>query len=136
MFVTSANIDVPLMTIVTRKGYGLGAQAMAGGGFKSTLFTVTWPTGEFGGMGLEGAVKLGYRKELQAIEDPAERAAAYEKMVADMYKRCKAVNMASHFELDDVIDPAETRHWIVRGLKSVPPKPQREGKKRPNVDTW
>jgi acetyl-CoA carboxylase carboxyltransferase component len=97
---------------------------------------VTWPTGEFGGMGLEGAVKLGYRKELQAIEDPAERAAAYEKMVADMYKRGKAVNMASHFELDDVIDPAETRHWIVRGLKSVPPKPQREGKKRPNVDTW
>jgi acetyl-CoA carboxylase carboxyltransferase component len=87
-------------------------------------------------MGLEGAVKLGYRKELQAIEDPAERAAAYEKMVADMYKRGKAVNMASHFELDDVIDPAETRHWIVRGLKSVPPKPQREGKKRPNVDTW
>lgn len=136
MFVTSANIDVPLMTIVTRKGYGLGAQAMAGGGFKSTLFTVTWPTGEFGGMGLEGAVKLGYRKELQAIEDPAERAAAYEKMVADMYKRGKAVNMASHFELDDVIDPAETRHWIVRGLKSVPPKPQRQGKKRPNVDTW
>jgi acetyl-CoA carboxylase carboxyltransferase component len=136
MFVTSANIDVPLMTIVTRKGYGLGAQAMAGGGFKSTLFTVTWPTGEFGGMGLEGAVKLGYRKELQAIEDPAERAAAYEKMVADMYKRGKAVNMASHFELDDVIDPAETRHWIARGLKSVPPKPQREGKKRPNVDTW
>ena len=94
VFVTSANIDVPLMTIVTRKGYGLGAQAMAGGGFKSTLFTVTWPTGEFGGMGLEGAVKLGYRKELQAIEDPAERAAAYEKMVADMYKRGKAVNMA------------------------------------------
>jgi len=136
MFVTSANIDVPLMTIVTRKGYGLGAQAMAGGGFKSTLFTVTWPTGEFGGMGLEGAVKLGYRKELQAIEDPAERAAAYEKMVADMYKRGKAVNMASHFELDDVIDPAETRHWIVRGLKSVPAKPKREGKKRPNVDTW
>ena len=136
MFVTSANIDVPLMTIVTRKGYGLGAQAMAGGGFKSTLFTVTWPTGEFGGMGLEGAVKLGYRKELQAIEDPAERAAAYEKMVADMYKRGKAVNMASHFELDDVIDPADTRHWIVRGLKSVPSKPQREGKKRPNVDTW
>ena len=136
MFVTSANIDVPLMTIVTRKGYGLGAQAMAGGGFKSTLFTVTWPTGEFGGMGLEGAVKLGYRKELQAIEDPAERAVAYEKMVADMYKRGKAVNMASHFELDDVIDPAETRHWIVRGLKSVPAKPAREGKKRPNVDTW
>ena len=136
MFVTSANIDVPLMTVVTRKGYGLGAQAMAGGGFKATLFTVTWPTGEFGGMGLEGAVKLGYRKELQAIEDPAERAAAYEEMVENMYRRGKAVNMASHFELDDVIDPAETRHWIVRGLASIPPKAKRQGKKRPNVDTW
>lgn len=136
MFVTSANIDVPLMTVITRKGYGLGAQAMAGGSFKATLFTVTWPTGEFGGMGLEGAVKLGYRKELQAIEDPEERAAAYEKMVADMYKRGKAVNMASHFELDDVIDPADTRKWISRGLRSIPPTPQRHGKKRPNVDTW
>ena len=136
MFVTSANIDVPLMTVVTRKGYGLGAQAMAGGGFKATLFTVTWPTGEFGGMGLEGAVKLGYRKELQAIEDPEERAATYEKMVADMYKRGKAVNMASHFELDDVIDPADTRKWISRGLRSIPEAPGRQGKKRPNVDTW
>jgi acetyl/propionyl-CoA carboxylase alpha subunit len=136
MFVTSANIDVPLMTVVTRKGYGLGAQAMAGGGFKATLFTVTWPTGEFGGMGLEGAVKLGYRKELQAIDDPAERAAAYDEMVENMYRRGKAVNMASHFELDDVIDPAETRHWIVRGLASIPAKGKREGKKRPNVDTW
>jgi acetyl-CoA carboxylase carboxyltransferase component len=124
------------MTVVTRKGYGLGAQAMAGGGFKATLFTVTWPTGEFGGMGLEGAVKLGYRKELQAIDDPEERADAYEKMVADMYKRGKAVNMASHFELDDVIDPADTRKWISRGLKSIPQAPRREGKKRPNVDTW
>ncbi len=136
MFVTSANIDVPLMTIVTRKGYGLGAQAMAGGSFKAPLFTVTWPTGEFGGMGLEGAVKLGYRKELQAIEDPKERAEAYEKMVADMYQRGKAVNMASHFELDDVIDPADSRKWIARGLQSIPPVPPRAGKKRPNVDTW
>ncbi len=93
MFVTSANIDVPLMTIVTRKGYGLGAQAMAGGSFKAPLFCVTWPTGEFGGMGLEGAVKLGYRKELQAIEDPEERTATYDKMVANMYERGKAVNM-------------------------------------------
>ena len=136
MFVTSANIDVPLMTIVTRKGYGLGAQAMAGGSFKAPLFCVTWPTGEFGGMGLEGAVKLGYRKELQAIEDPEERTATYDKMVANMYERGKAVNMASHFELDDVIDPAESRTWIASALSSVPPKAVREGKKRPNVDTW
>lgn len=136
MFVTSANIDVPLMTIVIRKGYGLGAQAMAGGSFKAPLFTITWPTGEFGGMGLEGAVKLGYRKELQAIEDPQERTRTYEEMVANMYQRGKAVNMASHFELDDVIDPADSRKWIVSGLRCVPAALARKGKKRPNIDTW
>jgi len=97
---------------------------------------VTWPTGEFGGMGLEGAVKLGYRKELEAIEDPDERRTTYEKMVAGMYERGKAVNMASHFELDDVIDPAQSRHWIVAGLRSVPPAPPRAHKKRQQVDTW
>lgn len=136
MFVTSANIDVPLMTIVTRKGYGLGAQAMAGGSFKAPLFTVTWPTGEFGGMGLEGAVKLGYRKELQAIDDPAQRAETYQTMVDGMYERGKAVNMASHFELDEVIDPADSRKWIASALRSVPKSIPRKGKKRPNVDTW
>jgi len=136
MFVTSANIDVPLMTVVTRKGYGLGAHAMAGGSFKAPLFIVTWPTGEFGGMGLEGAVKLGYRKELQAIEDPAERAETYERMVAESYSKGKAVNQASHFEVDDVIDPADTRKWIVAGLLAVPEALPRKGKKRPNIDTW
>jgi acetyl-CoA carboxylase carboxyltransferase component len=87
-------------------------------------------------MGLEGAVKLGYRKELQAIEDPEERKTTYEEMVAGMYQRGKAVNMASHFELDDVIDPADSRKWISRGLSSVPPAPPRTHKKRPNIDTW
>jgi len=136
MFVTGANIDVPFFTIVTRKAYGLGAQAMAGGSFKAPLFCVSWPTGEFGGMGLEGAVKLGYRKELEAIEDPTERVAHYEKMVADMYERGKAANAASHFEFDDVIDPADSRKWIISALRSAPPKPARTHKKRPNVDTW
>lgn len=136
MFVVGANVDVPLFTIVTRKAYGLGAQAMAGGSFKAPAFTVTWPTGEFGGMGLEGAVKLGYRKELQAIDDPQERLATYERMVEGMYRNGRAVNMASHFELDDVIDPADSRKWIMAGLKSMPPAPTRTGKKRPNVDTW
>lgn len=135
MFVVGANIETPLMSVVIRKAYGLGAQAMAGGSFKIPLFTVTWPTGEFGGMGLEGAVKLGYRKELEAIKDPKERIKAYEKMVADSYHRGRAVNMASHFELDDVIDPAETRTWISGALKSLPPK-TRTGKRRPNIDTW
>ncbi|MDA1076130.1 MAG: ATP-grasp domain-containing protein [Proteobacteria bacterium] len=136
MFVTGANVTVPFFTIITRKAYGLGAQAMAGGSFKAPIFTVSWPTGEFGGMGLEGAVKLGYRKELQAITDPEERKETYEKMVAGMYERGKAVNTASHFEIDDVIDPAESRTWISRALASVPARSRRAGKKRPNVDTW
>ena len=136
MFVVGANIDVPLMTIVIRKAYGLGAQAMAGGSFKAPLFTVTWPTGEFGGMGLEGAAKLGYRKDLQAIDDPRERKAAYEKIVAELYERGKAVNTASIFELDDAIDPADSRKWITAALRSVAPRSPRTHKKRPNVDTW
>ncbi len=136
MFVTAASIDVPLMTIVTRKGYGLGAQAMAGGSFKATNFTVAWPTGEFGGMGLEGFVKLGYRKELEAIEDPAARIAEYERRVARLYEHGKAVNTGSFFEIDDVIDPAESREWIMMALTSAPAPAPRTGKKRPMVDTW
>jgi acetyl/propionyl-CoA carboxylase alpha subunit len=136
MMVVGANVETPLMSVIVRKGYGLGAQAMCGGSFRAPLFVVTWPTGEFGGMGLEGAVKLGYRKELQALTDLEERKALYDKMVAQSYQRGKAVNMASHFELDDVIDPAETRRWIIAGLDALPPKPERTHKKRPQVDTW
>ncbi|MBM4270425.1 MAG: carbamoyl-phosphate synthase large subunit, partial [Deltaproteobacteria bacterium] len=136
MFVTGASVTVPLFTIVLRKGYGLGAQAMAGGSFKAPMFTVAWPTGEFGGMGLEGAVKLGFRKELAAIEDPEERRTRFQEMVDRMYAHGKAVSMASHFEIDDVIDPADSRAWISAGLRSVPPPPPRSGKKRPCVDTW
>ena len=136
LFVISTSITVPLLSIVIRKGYGLGAQAMTGGGFKASTFTVTWPTGEFGGMGLEGAVKLGYRKELEAIEDPEERIAEYEKRVDQMYERGKAVNFATAFEIDEVIDPMATRQWIMAGLKSAPTPPIRDGKKKPFVDTW
>ena len=136
MFVTAASLTVPFFTIVLRKGYGLGAQAMAGGSFKAPLFTISWPTGEFGGMGLEGAVKLGYSKELAAVEDPAQRETLFEEMVDRMYQIGKAVNVASHFEIDDVIDPADSRTWIVNALRSAPPAPPRAGKKRPCVDTW
>ncbi|HEV2961566.1 MAG TPA: carboxyl transferase domain-containing protein [Candidatus Angelobacter sp.] len=136
MFVTGASLTIPFFTIILRKGYGLGAQAMAGGGFKAPFFTVAWPTGEFGGMGLEGAVKLGYRKELAAIEDPAARKALFEKMVAKMYEHGKAVSVASHFEIDDVIDPAESRKWIVTALESAPPPAPRAGKKRSCIDCW
>ncbi len=136
LFVVGASVTVPIFTIVLRKGYGLGAQAMAGGSFHVPVFTVAWPTGEFGGMGLEGAVKLGYRNELAAIADPAERRAAFEEMVARAYEHGKALSMASVFEIDDVIDPAASRARIVAALRVLPPPPRREGKKRACVDTW
>jgi acetyl-CoA carboxylase carboxyltransferase component len=136
MFVTGANLTVPFFTIIVRKGYGLGAQAMAGGSFKSPLFTVAWPTGEVGGMGLEGAVKLGFRRELEAIDDPDEREQAFNDMVVSAYQHGKALNAATHFEFDDVIDPADSRRWITTALASAPPPTPREGKKRPNIDTW
>jgi acetyl/propionyl-CoA carboxylase alpha subunit/acetyl-CoA carboxylase carboxyltransferase component len=136
MFVTGASITVPCFTIVLRKGYGLGAQAMAGGSFKTPLFTVAWPTGEFGGMGLEGAVKLGYRNEIAAVEDPQKRKAFFDEMVARMYEHGKAVNIASAFEIDDVIDPMESRKWIMAALDSSPPPAPRSGKKRSCIDTW
>ena len=136
LFVVGASVTVPFFTIVLRKGYGLGAQAMAGGSFKAGLFTVAWPTGEFGGMGLEGSVKLGYRNELAALEDPAERNKLFEEMVARMYEHGKAVSTASHFEIDDVIDPADSRKWILAALGSAPEPAPRPGKKRPCIDTW
>lgn len=136
MFVVGGSLTVPFFTIVLRKAYGLGVQAMAGGSFHATMFTVSWPTGEFGGMGLEGQVKLGQRKELAAIEDPMERKKVFDAMVEGAYKHGKAINTASHFEVDDVIDPAGTRHIIVQALKSAPPAPLRTGKKRPCIDPW
>ncbi|RZV43526.1 MAG: biotin carboxylase [Acidimicrobiales bacterium] len=117
MFRVGGNLSVPFATVITRKGYGLGAQAMAGGGFKEPLFTVSWPTGEFGPMGLEGAVELGFAKELAAAEDEVERKALFETLVEKMYHHGKAVNVASHFEIDDVIDPADTRRWVTRLLR-------------------
>jgi acetyl-CoA carboxylase carboxyltransferase component len=136
MFVTAASITVPWITIVLRKGYGLGAQAMAGGSFHGNTMTVSWPTGEFGGMGLEGAVRLGYRKELEAITDDAERAELEAKLIASAYERGNALNMASHVEIDDVIDPAETRARILSIIGRGTSWRQRTGKKRPMVDTW
>jgi acetyl/propionyl-CoA carboxylase alpha subunit/acetyl-CoA carboxylase carboxyltransferase component len=136
MFVTGASLTVPLFGIVLRKGYGLGAQAMIGGGFHASFFTVAWPTGEFGGMGLEGYVRLGFRKEMEAIEDPAEREEYYKAKVAELYANGKAVSIASVLEIDEVIDPADTRHWIMSGLRSVPKLDARTTKKRPCIDAW
>ena len=136
MFVTGASLTVPFFTIIVRKGYGLGAQAMAGGSFKAPLFCIAWPTGEFGGMGLEGAVKLGYRNELEAVEDPEEREKLFQEMVARMYEHGKALNTATYFEIDDVIDPVDSRRWIATAMRAAPPPPPRTGKKRPCIDTW
>jgi acetyl-CoA carboxylase carboxyltransferase component len=135
LFVTGVNVEVPLVSVVLRKAYGLGAQAMMGGSTKAPLACVAWPTGEFGGMGLEGAVRLGYRAELAGIADPADREKAFQSMVDRMYEHGKAVSVASHFEIDDVIDPAATRQWI-SAIVSSWAKPHRLGKKRPNIDTW
>jgi acetyl-CoA carboxylase carboxyltransferase component len=136
LFVTGANVTVPTGTIILRKGYGLGAQAMAGGSFKAPLFCVAWPSGELGGMGLEGAVRLGYRKELEAIEDDEERDRAFQEMVDRMYEHGKALNAATHFEIDDVIDPADSRRWITTAFGTAPAPDARSGKKRPNIDAW
>jgi acetyl/propionyl-CoA carboxylase alpha subunit/acetyl-CoA carboxylase carboxyltransferase component len=136
MFVTGASLTVPLFGIVLRKGYGLGAQSMIGGGFHASFFTVAWPTGEFGGMGLEGYVRLGFRKEMEAIEDPIEREKYYQAKVAELYANGKAVSIASVLEIDEVIDPADTRRWIMSGLRSVPKPEPRSGRKRPCIDAW
>jgi acetyl-CoA carboxylase carboxyltransferase component len=136
MFVNGATVTVPYFTVVLRKGYGLGAMAMAGGHYHASIFSVSWPTGEFGGMGLEGAVRLAYRKELAAIDDPLEREAEFRKRVALSYERGKAISTASVLEIDDVIDPADTRRWILRGLNSVAVQPPRAGKKRTQIEPW
>ena len=138
LFVTAGSLTVPFFTIVTRKGYGLGAQAMAGGGFKMGVFTVSWPTGEFGGMGLEGFVKLGYKRELdeaEAQDGPEGRTKMYDDLVERMYHHGKALSAASHFEIDEVIDPAESRNWVLAALKASPPVAHRTGKKRKMIDT-
>jgi acetyl/propionyl-CoA carboxylase alpha subunit/acetyl-CoA carboxylase carboxyltransferase component len=135
MFSVGGNLSVPLGLVVTRKCYGLGAQAMMGGSLKAPAFAVSWPTGEFGGMGLEGAVRLGYRKELEAVDDPAARQELFERHVAAEYEKGRALSVAQVYEIDDVIDPADTRRWIAASFVAPPVGPPPE-KRRPNVDTW
>jgi acetyl/propionyl-CoA carboxylase alpha subunit/acetyl-CoA carboxylase carboxyltransferase component len=136
LFVIGANLTVPIFSVILRKSYGLGAIAMTGGSYQAAMFCVSWPTGEFGGMGLEGSVKLGYRNELAAIADPVARKARFDEMVAAAYASGKAMARGSHPALDDVIDPADTRRWIVGGLKALPPTPPRTEKKLRWVDSW
>jgi len=134
LFVGAARLTVPFFAIVLRKGYGLGAQAMTAGGFDAPVFTVSWPTGEFGAMGLEGAVMLGYRKELQALPEGPERQRLFEQLVAQQYANGEAISMAQDLEIDAVIDPQQTRDWLRRGLDSAHRPPQPPGRRF--VDTW
>lgn len=133
MFIAAAHLRVPLFGVVLRKGYGLGAMAMVAGGFHAPEFTVAWPSGEFGGMGLEGAVRLGYRKELEAVPEGAEREALFQKLVARQYEAGQAMNMAATLEIDAVIDPAETRDWLLRGLAAARIAPATAGVA---IDAW
>ena len=133
MFLAAAHLRVPFLSVVLRKGYGLGAMAMAAGGFHSPLLTAAWPTGEFGAMGLEGAVRLGYRKELEAVPEGPEREALYEKLVGKQYANGSAINMAATLEIDALIDPAQTRDWLVRGLQTQQALPDAHGL---SIDAW
>ena len=133
LFVTAAALRVPVAAVVLRRGYGLGAMALTAGHFHAPVATCAWPSGEFGAMGLEGAVRLGFRKELEAVP-PAQRQALFDRLLAESIARGQALNMAANLEIDDVIDPAETRDWLLRVLavacaRPLPPR-------RPFVDTW
>ena len=134
MFLTAAKLRVALLAVTLRKGYGLGAMAMAGGGFRSANFTISWPTGEFGPMGLEGAIQLGFKKELEAVPDGPERRALYERLVAQAYERGHALSTAAAVEIDAVIDPAQTRQWVAQGIASAAVRAQRP--RRSFVDAW
>jgi acetyl-CoA carboxylase carboxyltransferase component len=135
MFVAGATLKIPFFTIVLRKAYGLGAMAMAGGGLHESFFTVAWPTGEFGAMGLEGAVKLGFRKELEAETDPVNKQKLNDDLVNASYQKGKAITAASFLEFDEVIDPIDTRKWITTGLSTIDEKTYIHGTKQA-VDTW
>jgi acetyl-CoA carboxylase carboxyltransferase component len=119
MFVVGAQLRVPVAAIVLRKAYGLGAMAMAAGGMHAPMATVAWPSGEFGAMGLEGAVELGYRKELAAAREGDEREALRERLVAAQYEKGKALQLAATLEIDAVIDPADSRRWLAATLESA-----------------
>jgi acetyl/propionyl-CoA carboxylase alpha subunit/acetyl-CoA carboxylase carboxyltransferase component len=133
LFINAARLGTPMFAVVLRKAYGLGAQAMAGGSTLAPVFCAAWPTGEFGGMGLEGAVRLGYRRELETLSDPVEKQALFEKLLGNLYSVGKAINVATMLEIDAVIDPADTRHWVVQGLKTCK---TRHAPKRRFVDAW
>ena len=136
MFNTGANLSVPMFGLIIRKAYGLGVQAMCGGSSKVPFFTAAWPTAEFAGMAIEGNVKLAYRSEFQEMDTAEERIAVFTERVDKAYERAKAINSAEFYGIEDVIDPATSRDWIVAGLNGIPEPEPRTKKKRPYIDTW
>ena len=135
LLIAGAALSVPLVAVILRRGYGLGAQAMAGGSLHEPLLTVAWPSAHLGPMGLEGAVRLALRKELDAIADEGEREQRVRDLTAAAEENAKALNAAALFELDDVIDPAETRSLIASTLAAAAPGHPTGGSGRP-VDAW
>ncbi len=133
LFVTAASLRIPVFSVMLRRGYGLGAMALTAGHFHAPVAIAAWPSGEFGPMGIEGSVRLGFRKELEAAA-PEDREALFDRLVAEAIAKGQALNMASHLEIDDVIDPAETRGWLRRGLASVAGRPL--APRRGFVDAW
>jgi acetyl-CoA carboxylase carboxyltransferase component len=138
MLVAGASISVPVFMVVLRKGYGLGAQAMGMGSLHVPQLTIAWPTGEFGPMGLEGAVRLGYSKEIAAAggEGTTDGDALFNKLLDAMIANGKALNAAMYHEIDAVIDPMETRSYLTRALKTLPVGKKNGGGKRPFIPTW
>ena len=137
LFVTGANMTTPMFGVVIRKAYGMGVRAMCSGSSLEPFFTVAWPTAEFADMTIDGRVKLMFGEELEAVDDPGERQAIYERLIDAHVERARAVNSGgTNYGIDDVIDPADTRAWIAQGLESIPKPAPRTKKKRPNVDTW
>jgi acetyl-CoA carboxylase carboxyltransferase component len=134
LFVNAAALRVPVASVLLRRGYGLGAMALTAGHFHAPVATAAWPTGEFGPMGLEGAVRLGFRKELEAEATPAGRDALFQRLLGQAIERGKALNMAAHLEIDEVIDPAETRGWLQRALASA--GPAKAARLRGFIDPW
>ena len=137
LFVTGANMSTPIFGVVIRKAYGLGVQAMCGASSMTPFFTIAWPTAEFAPMSIEGAVRLKFGTELDSVGDPEERQKIHDRLVAELIEQAKAVNSGgTNYGIDDVVDPIETRAWVAQALHSVPKVGVRDGKKRPNVDTW
>ena len=136
LFLVAGRIETPFVTVVLRKAYGLGAQAMAGGAFLSGQATIAWPNGEMGPMGLEGAARLAYRKEAEAIDDFDERNAYIAARIDELYAQGKALNVASYMEIDDVIDPAETRARLIHAISMAPPQAVQNKSRRGYVDAW